>query len=131
MKRTVIGFSAVLICLTLAAQETPRPAGGGLADRFKQFDKDGDGKLTRAEFPAAKIFEAADADKDGLLTTNELKSHFQKQTGTPATPPKPAPAPASPAQVEIVQTLDVPYATIAGVDPKFLSLDIHAPKGIE
>jgi acetyl esterase/lipase len=129
MKRTVIGFSAVLVCLTLSAQETPRPAGGGLADRFKQFDKDGDGKLTRAEFPAAKIFEAADADKDGLLTPNELKAHFQKQTGTPAAPPKPAPAPASPAQVEIVQTLDVRYATIAGVDPKFLSLDIHAPNG--
>ncbi len=32
------------------------------------------------------------------------------------------------AQAEIVQTLDVRYATIAGVDPKFLSLDIHAPK---
>jgi acetyl esterase/lipase len=30
---------------------------------------------------------------------------------------------------EIVKTADIPYATVKGVEPKFLSLDVHAPKG--
>ncbi len=105
------------------------------ADRFTQFDKNGDGKLTREEFPAAKIFDGADADKDGLLTREEIAAYFRKQqpgtTTTPTTPPAPEPSkPAmSPAaSVEIVETLNVPYATIDGVEPNLLSLDIHAPK---
>lgn len=30
---------------------------------------------------------------------------------------------------EIVKTADIPYATVKGVEPKFLNLDVHAPKG--
>lgn len=100
------------------------------ADRFAQFDKNGDGKLTREEFPAAKIFDGADADKDGLLTREEIAAYFRKQqsgtTTPPAMPSKPAMSPA--ANLEIVETLNVPYATIDGVEPNLLSLDIHAPK---
>ncbi len=99
-------------------------------DRFPQFDKNGDGKLTREEFPAVKIFDGADADKDGLLTREEIAAYFRKQqsgtTTPPAMPSNPAPPPA--ASVEIVETLNVPYAAIAGVEPNLLSLDIHAPK---
>jgi len=104
-------------------------------DRFPQFDKNSDGKLTREEFPAAKIFDGADADKDGLLTREEIAAYFRKQqpgtTTTPTTPPapepsKPATSPA--ANLEIVETLNVPYAIIEGVEPNLLSLDIHAPK---
>jgi acetyl esterase/lipase len=105
------------------------------ADRFQQFDKNADGKLTREEFPAAKIFDGADADKDGLLTREEIGAYFRKQqsgTTTTTTTPPPAPPtkPATPSvgEVEIVETLNVPYATIAGVEPHLLSLDIHAPK---
>lgn len=102
------------------------------AERFAQFDKNGDGRLTREEFPAAKIFDGADADKDGLLTREEVAAYFRKLQGgsptTPPTPPTPAPAPASATKVEIVETLNVPYASVAGVDPNLLALDIHAPK---
>jgi len=103
-------------------------------DRFAEFDKNADGKLTREEFPAAKIFEGADADKDGLLTREEIAAYFRKQQSSTA-PPKPAPessttpAPVPAAKVDIVETLNVPYATIEGVDPNLLSLDIHALKG--
>ena len=48
---TLISLSAVLACLTLSAQESPRPAGSGLAERFKQLDKNGDGKVSAEEFP--------------------------------------------------------------------------------
>jgi acetyl esterase/lipase len=40
-------------------------------------------------------------------------------------------APSQSAEIEIVDTLDVRYANLQGVDPKFLSLDIHAPKGVK
>lgn len=107
-----------------------------MAERFKQFDKNGDGKLTREEFPAAKIFDGADADRDEVLTPAEVTAYFRKQqTGAPATPPRsapqisPGPEPAPATKVDIVETLNVPYATIEGVDPNLLSLDIHAPKG--
>jgi hypothetical protein len=42
-------------------------------DRFRQFDKNTDGKLTREKFPAAKIFDGADSDKDGFLTREEKR----------------------------------------------------------
>jgi len=100
------------------------------ADRFTHFDSDGDGKLTREEFPAAKIFDAADADTDGVLTREEIAAHFRSQQAGTTTPPAPPAKPAAPSagRVEIVETLDVPYATIAGVEPNLLALDIHAPK---
>jgi len=53
---------------------------GGGADRFKQADANGDGKLSKEEFSAVcknnadARFAAADADKDGFLTPAELKA---------------------------------------------------------
>jgi acetyl esterase/lipase len=124
-------IAALLLALFTATAAAQSPS---LADRFSQLDRNGDGKLTREEFPAAKIFDGADADKDGLLTREEIAAYFRKQqSGTPA-PPKPVPepsttpAPVPAAKVDIVETLNVPYATIAGVEPNLLSLDIHAPK---
>lgn len=124
--------SSILLVLALTSTALAQTA---LTERFAQFDKNGDGKLTREEFPAAKIFDGADGDKDGLLTREEIAAYFRKQqSGTP-TPPKPAPepstttAPVPAAKVDIVETLNVPYASVEGVDPNLLSLDIHAPKG--
>jgi len=118
---------SLLLALALASTALAQTA----AERFPQFDKNSDGKLTREEFPAAKIFDDADADQDGIVTREEISAYFNKQQGGPPTarptPPTPAPEPA--AKVEIVETLNVPYATIAGVDPNLLAVDIHAPKG--
>ena len=46
---TIIGLSALLACLTLTAQESQRPAGSGLADRFKQLDTNGEAFVTMEE----------------------------------------------------------------------------------
>jgi acetyl esterase/lipase len=45
------------------------------------------------------------------------------------TPPASQPTAAPAASLEIVETLNVPYATVEGVEPNLLSLVIHAPKG--
>lgn len=123
MRITVTTLCAVGFLIGAAHAQNSAP------DRFKHFDKNSDDKLSREEFPAAKIFDAADADKDGLLTRGEFAAYFrQQQGGSPTTPPTP-PSPAPSAKVDIVETLNVPYANVEDVDPNLLSLDIHAPKG--
>ena len=139
MKHSLVYFFAMALTSPMVAQTqtTTPPATAVANDRFAQFDKNADGKLTRGEFPAPKIFDGADADKDGLLTPQEIADYFRKQqSGTP-NPPKPAPeppttpAPIPAAKVDILETLNVPYASVEGVDPNLLSLDIHAPKAVK
>jgi acetyl esterase/lipase len=136
MKKTIIGFSAVLACLTLSAQQTQPARGGGLAERFKQLDRNGDGKVSAEEGRSFPAFKEADANGDGFVTLDEIRAQFaRKQRGAPQpnpTPPKPATPSATrvpAAKTETVSTLDVRYASLAGVEPNLLSLDIHAPKG--
>jgi hypothetical protein len=52
--------------------ETTR-RGGGIAERFKQFDRNGDGKLTPAEFPREDLFKQMDQNADGLVTLDEAR----------------------------------------------------------
>jgi Ca2+-binding EF-hand superfamily protein len=58
----------------------PKPkadAAAGPLPRFKALDKDGDGKISKAEFPREKLFDRLDADNDGFLTLKEL-AKFKK-----------------------------------------------------
>jgi hypothetical protein len=43
-------------------------------DRFKQFDKNGDGKVTREEAGNAPWFDALDRNHDGVITLEETKA---------------------------------------------------------
>ena len=80
---TVTGLivtGGLLIAASLAVAQ--RPGGGprpsdadDLVARMMEFDKDQDRKLTRAEVTDARLhrlFDRADADKDGVVTRDEL-----------------------------------------------------------
>lgn len=51
-----------------------------IVDRLMRADTDGDGKVSKDEFPERfrdQIFGTADADGDGYLTREELSAHFE------------------------------------------------------
>ena len=48
--------------------------------RFKQLDKNGDGKLTAEEVGRPKLFKQMDADRDGVVTIEEAKKYWASRT---------------------------------------------------
>jgi len=88
---TLIGLSTILVCLAVSAQTQQRAAGGGLAERFKQLDRNGDGKVGRKEGASLPFFDAADKNKDGFLTLEEARAYFAAlRTARPAAQEKPS-----------------------------------------
>ena len=62
------------------------------ARTFKRLDKDGDGKLTLAEFAAneLKLYARLDKNKDGAITADEMQPRFRARGGRNAnTRPRP------------------------------------------
>ncbi|MCA1559495.1 MAG: hypothetical protein LC753_10920 [Acidobacteria bacterium] len=50
------------------------------AERFKKLDINGDGTVSRTEWPrAAEVFDKLDANKDGALTMTELQAGRSKR----------------------------------------------------
>ena len=47
-----------------------------LADRFKQLDRNADGKVTREEFPQASFFDPLDLNRDDVITLDEARKAF-------------------------------------------------------
>jgi catechol 2,3-dioxygenase-like lactoylglutathione lyase family enzyme len=86
---TTITLSTFLTCLTLMAQEPAKPA-AGLAERLKQLDRNGDGKLSADEFPGTQ-FEQMDKNGDGFVTLEEAQAYFAgRRAARPAAPEQPA-----------------------------------------
>lgn len=72
--------------LTIApapAQTTRPPVGGTLAERFKQLDRDGDGKVSTAEY-SGPLFRQMDRNRDGLVTLEEALGYYRDGVGRPA-----------------------------------------------
>ena len=92
MKKVNVALVTVLLSASIGAsaafaQTPPEPPKGDHAkkmhERLKAADKDGDGKISRAEAAAmprlAKHFDEIDTNKDGFITKEEMKAHREKQ----------------------------------------------------
>jgi hypothetical protein len=88
----IISLSGILVCQNLTGQEQRRPAGAGLMERFKQLDRNGDGKLTRDEVPSSLPFDEWDTNKDGVVTLDEVKAYYTKPRAGAQPAAQPAPA---------------------------------------
>lgn len=95
MKPTILCLAALAIASPLLAQTTTPAAAGG-AGYFRQYDKNGDGKVTTDELPNKKVFDRFDADKDGSITAKEYEQVLRGTRPRP-TAPSPPPAQQSPA----------------------------------
>jgi hypothetical protein len=85
----VVTFGLLAFATLVMAQgppglrEGPPESPDEFAVRMMAFDKDRDGKLTRAEITDARLvrlFDRADADKDGVVTKQELTALATKET---------------------------------------------------
>ena len=95
MKKVNYAFVAVLLSAGIGASavfaqtpiEPPKGERGDRAhkmhERLKAADKDGDGKINRAEAVAlpriAKHFDEIDTNKDGFITREEMKAFHDKR----------------------------------------------------
>jgi len=60
-----------LRCATIAQEQPGQRGSASPSDRFKQWDKNGDGKLTADEVPGEKVFKMLDKNGDGIVTKEE------------------------------------------------------------
>src|SRR5471030_1241291 len=94
MRRLFFGLSAFAGVLVLGivlteVQAQPGPKKGGKGEtvdefvaKLMAFNKAKDGKLTKAELTDPRLhalFDRADANKDGVVTTAELEALFAKE----------------------------------------------------
>ena len=100
-----------------------------LEQRFDLMDTDADGVLTMEEVGRPRLFRRLDSDKDGRVTRAEAETFFESRRGSrrPAAVSRPEPAPQE-VGADSTQDLNIPFASLPGVDPKLLSLDIYRPK---
>jgi CubicO group peptidase (beta-lactamase class C family) len=72
MKTTIptVGLSSILAILSLSAQDPNGPS-VSVGERFRQWDKNGDGKLTADEVPGERLFKMLDSNGDGVVTQAE------------------------------------------------------------
>lgn len=85
---------ALLLSDLAAARPVRSAMGGFIREHAKELDKDNDGKLTAMEIlsNAERMFDKADADRDGRITITDE----QKPTEQPKIKPKESPAPNRP-----------------------------------
>ena len=98
-------LAAFVLTLTAASMSVAQPPGGerggreggreggrgpggdsvSMVDRMMEFDKNGDGKISKEEAPERlqSMFARADKNEDGLLTKDEISAEIGTRTGGP------------------------------------------------
>jgi len=71
-----ITWSVAVACLTVFAQESVRGWGGGVAERFRQLDRDHDGRVTDEDARQMPVFDQWDANQDGAVAMEEVASFY-------------------------------------------------------
>src|SRR4051794_28365891 len=84
----VLLFAAFCALLAVPASAQQKSDLDSIEQRFKQLDKNGDGKITTDEVPMSPFFKHRDINGDGVITLAELKAG--------AAPPVTLPAPGNP-----------------------------------
>jgi CubicO group peptidase (beta-lactamase class C family) len=121
--RLTLLLSIAIASHTLAQTTTPTPATGN--DRFKQLDKNADGKLSSEELNMPNIFSRLDKDKDGFVSAAEMTEYFSKRTA------KTTSAPAGPVDPNLKPRTHGDEATKAGLKPDVLAkLDIAMQQAV-
>ena len=59
------------------------PAATRIDTAFRNADQNGDGRLTREEYPQPEIFDAVDANKDGHATLEEVRAYYRSRRAQP------------------------------------------------
>ena len=125
--RMILCWAFAVLWVALASAQAPtattRPQ-PSVEERFKQWDKNGDGKLTPDEVPGERLFKMLDKDGDGVVTKQEA---FAFRPGAPVSPAT-RPSTSAPSTDALKRTLDIRYANTPGVEAKSQSLDVYAPK---
>lgn len=117
------GYTGALLsaCLVSMVGFAGAQQQGGLEQRFRQLDRNGDGKLTPQELPG-QWFERLDTNKDGVVTLEEAKAAMgtgQPMQAVPTTVDAPQALAATRAQDFVP---DAPFVGEIGgsyIDPEF------------
>jgi predicted AlkP superfamily pyrophosphatase or phosphodiesterase len=93
-KRILSAIPAVLVAALacIVGVRAQQAQSGGIAERFKQYDKNGDGKVTRDEAPGLPMFDQWDTNKDGAVTLEEVTAFYAGRRGAGVSGSKPVPA---------------------------------------
>ena len=78
MKAVKLTVSAIAIAASFTTLSVAQQ-GGGLVVRFKQLDRNGDGKISAEEFPGP-LFKQMDKDGDGFVTPAEAREYYRSRT---------------------------------------------------
>lgn len=93
--RQAVTFGLILCSIFFAitivqASEKQKRTLVDVEKRFKELDRNRDGRLSVEEFPRAKFFELIDTDRDGFISLEESRNHFNKRTTQAADNTEPA-----------------------------------------